>query len=343
MVIMPWTYRRLSEVFFSAGLTFLVAINEKIYNVKMAACGDPITRHEKTVVIMNHRTRLDWMYLFSFLYHSRVLNRQKITLKAAIKWIPVLGWSLQTAGYIFLNRKAEDDEKYIRRSLTYFEELGCKPNILIFPEGTDLSPGNLKRSWAYSKEKGLPKYDYVLHPRIKGFVWYVQTLRQVGGIQAVHDITVAYPDDIVCNEKDVILGRLPHQVHFHVKRYPISDLPMDENGLAEWIKRRWNEKEERLREFYSKPMPRKFEDVAYMPSNSFRAAFLWVVLFGFFMAMCLFVKLLACSWLFRTYCTLAILFCVQVTRKFGGICQLEMYMYEKLHKSADKWAQKKNA
>lgn len=40
---------------------------------------------------MNHRTRLDWMYFFTFLYHLQVLNRQKITLKSAIKWAPVIG------------------------------------------------------------------------------------------------------------------------------------------------------------------------------------------------------------------------------------------------------------
>ena len=59
--------------------------------MKVRSFGDHVQRHEKTVVIMNHRTRLDWLYFFNYLFRARVLNRQKITLKAPLKWVPMIG------------------------------------------------------------------------------------------------------------------------------------------------------------------------------------------------------------------------------------------------------------
>jgi len=341
MIIWPWAYRRLSEMFLSVGLTFLVAINEKLHNIKVKACGDQIARHEKTVVIMNHRTRLDWMYFFTFLYHLQVLNRQKITLKSAIKWAPVIGWSLQAAGYIFLARNAKEDEDNIRRSLTYFEEIGCKPNILIFPEGTDLSPSNKKRSLEYSVKNGLDKYDFVLHPKVKGFVWYVQTLRQVGGIQSVYDITVGYPDEIISNETDILFGKVPNEVHFHVKRYSIKKLPYNEHELAEWIKKRWLEKEDRLKKFYDQNTSKKQFEATYIKPNKFRAFFLWFVFIIWCFAICLFVYGLFSTYILPTYCLLLILLFISTTCIFGGLLHLEMLLYEKLHKPFAKWASKK--
>ena len=57
----------------------------------MVITGDAINRHEKTVVLLNHRTRLDWLYFYLVVFHSLILNRTKITLKSMLKWLPGLG------------------------------------------------------------------------------------------------------------------------------------------------------------------------------------------------------------------------------------------------------------
>lgn len=59
--------------------------------MKVVVRGDSIDRHEKTVVLLNHRTRLDWMYFFPVVFHSLILNRQKISLKSMLKWPPGIG------------------------------------------------------------------------------------------------------------------------------------------------------------------------------------------------------------------------------------------------------------
>ena len=41
-------------------------------------------------------------------------------------------------------------------------------------------------------------------------------------LDAVYDITVAYPDGKPVTEQDVVNGMLPKEIHFHIKRYIIS-------------------------------------------------------------------------------------------------------------------------
>ena len=64
---------------------------EKLYGMKVVVTGDSINRHEKTVVLLNHRTRLDWLYFMSVVFHMLILNRQKIALKSMLKQIPGIG------------------------------------------------------------------------------------------------------------------------------------------------------------------------------------------------------------------------------------------------------------
>lgn len=46
-----------------------------------------------------------------------------------------LGWAMQVAAFIFLDRHWETDQDHIDNILKYFVELESKPNILFFPEG----------------------------------------------------------------------------------------------------------------------------------------------------------------------------------------------------------------
>jgi len=339
MFVWPWAYRRLTEMILSCGVTLLVFFTNKLLGVRVRSFGDRVQRHEKTVVVMNHRTRLDWLYFFNYLFRARVLNRQKITLKAPLKWVPMIGWSLQTAGYMFLNRNAAEDEENIRNSLIYSEELGCKPNILIFPEGTDLSPENKQRSWKYAEKMGLQKYDHVLHPRTKGFVWYVQNLRKVGGIQAVHDVTVGYPDEVITSEKDMLMGNSPKQVMFHVKRYSIDELPSDDEGLSKWINQKWREKEVMLHRFYEEEG--KFPGAEH-GENEFRSRMLWLFSMMWFLADMTFLWLLFSVWWIKVYCVTISTIFMYVTASHGSMSQFEMKVYSSLHKPMSKWAAEKN-
>jgi len=64
--------------------------------------------------------------------------------KIELKWIPFLGWAMQMAGHVFVDRrnheKAMSSIKRIKKSL-----INRPRSILLFPEGSRTSDGKLKR------------------------------------------------------------------------------------------------------------------------------------------------------------------------------------------------------
>lgn len=88
--------------------------------------------------------------------------------------MPGVGWSLQALRFLFLHRNLERDGPHMAALLGYLRDSRYPLVLLLFPEGTDLSRDNLAKSHAFARERGLPEYQYVLHPRTSGFVQAVQ-------------------------------------------------------------------------------------------------------------------------------------------------------------------------
>ncbi|XP_028293548.1 lysocardiolipin acyltransferase 1 isoform X3 [Gouania willdenowi] len=165
---------------------------------------------------------------------------------------------MQVACFVFIQRRWEEDKKHLENMLDYFCDIREPLQLLLFPEGTDLTENTRTRSDAFAAQNSLPKLEYVLHPRTTGFTFIVDKLRKGDNLDAVHDITVAYPKNIPQTERHLILGLFPREIHFHVRRYPVSALPVPSSELEPWCRQRWAEKEVRLRDFYSS-QPRGFE------------------------------------------------------------------------------------
>ncbi|XP_032071415.1 lysocardiolipin acyltransferase 1 isoform X3 [Thamnophis elegans] len=208
---------------------------------------------------MNHRTRMDWMFLWSCLLRYSYLRLEKICLKSSLKVIPGFGWAMQVAAFIFIQRKWEEDKHHFGNMLDYFCDIHEPLQLLIFPEGTDLTDETKARSDKFAEKNGLQKYEYVLHPRTTGFTFIVDHLRDGNNLDAVHDITVAYPQNIPQTEKHLLCGNFPKEIHFHICRYSVESLPTSPEDLQLWCQKRWEEKEERLRQFYE---GKKYFDVS---------------------------------------------------------------------------------
>lgn len=166
-------------------------------------CGVKITIYSKdpdifkeranTLIICNHRTRIDWM--FAFYYYCAIIDMgaySRIILKDALKSVPIHGWAMQQCLYIFLQRSRDADVPHIYNVMSYLLKTSQKVALLLFPEGTDLSDSNIAKSNVYAREHNLPEYKYVLHPKPTGFFVTSQALRHHGG--CVHDITMGYHD-----------------------------------------------------------------------------------------------------------------------------------------------------
>lgn len=148
-----------------------------------------------------------------------------------------------------MHRKWEEDEEEMSTKLHYLNAINYPVQLLLFPGGGDLTVRSKARSDKYAEENGLPKYDYVLHPHTRGFVFAVATLKKVR-LDSIVDITIGYPDQLPLTEVHFITGTIPREVHYYMERFAVADLPETEKGLADWCRERWRIKEERLKYFY---------------------------------------------------------------------------------------------
>ena len=161
------------------------------------------------------------------------------------------GQCMQMSSFIFIKRKWEEDKIEFRDKLYYLNAIDYPVQLLLFPEGGDFTPKTKKRSDKYAEENNLPALDYCLHPHTTGFKYAVNALREGNlGLDAIYDLTIAYPDVLPKTEVDVGHGILPREVHFHVKKHDDEDIPRGQAELEMWLQDRWLEKEERLKNFY---------------------------------------------------------------------------------------------
>lgn len=159
---------------------------------------------------------------------------------------------MQMYGFLYITRRWEEDQNRLSRTLDYLVALDRRSQLLIFPEGTDLTKNSKEKSDKYAMQHVLPQYSFTLHPKTTGFSYLVRHLQQASYLNAVYDLTIAYPDYIPQSELDLIKGKLPNEVHFHIKRIPSSDVPTDDLTLRRWLEEKWFNKEEILKQFYEK-------------------------------------------------------------------------------------------
>lgn len=64
-----------------------------IYGVRVRASGDRVAFDSPAVIIMNHRTRLDWFYFWLALWRMNpwLMTSNKIALKELLKHVPGAG------------------------------------------------------------------------------------------------------------------------------------------------------------------------------------------------------------------------------------------------------------
>ncbi|PFX34921.1 lysocardiolipin acyltransferase 1-like isoform X1 [Stylophora pistillata] len=250
LCLQPRWFRWVDDNLIAVWLVLPPALLEMMFGVKVIVTGDKPPKSENSVIIMNHRCRLDWMFFWSYMARYGELKHEKIIMKHELKHIPGPGWAMQNALYIFLCRRWEKDESYLNSVLSYFVNSSDSLQLLLFPEGTNFEEASKQKSDSFASKNNLPFYNYVLHPRVRGFTYCIEKLRQ-GNLDAILDVTVGYSDNYCFEEVDLLKGNVPSEIHFHIQRYSNDTLPQDTQGLEEWCCKQWKEKEERLKKFYT--------------------------------------------------------------------------------------------
>ena len=112
----------------------------KTMNINVRVIGlDKLDRNADYIFAPNHASSLDIPLILGFLPFW-IVPISKIELK----WIPFLGWAMQAAGHVFVDRR--DHEKAMLSIAKIKNSLIKNPrSILIFPEGSRTNDGKVNQ------------------------------------------------------------------------------------------------------------------------------------------------------------------------------------------------------
>jgi hypothetical protein len=134
----------------------------------------------------------------------------------------------------------------VNRLFAKFQRYRIPVWLVSFAEGTRITETKLAKSQEFARTKGLRPTRNVQIPRTKGFVATIHGMRS--HLDAVYDMTIGYPDGVPTLWQ--FIKGYATCVHLHVRRFAIQSLPEEDDLLADWIIRRFQEKDDLLAHFY---------------------------------------------------------------------------------------------
>ncbi|KAJ1502343.1 hypothetical protein HMI54_007446 [Coelomomyces lativittatus] len=254
----------------------------------------------RAILISNHLTLLDWIYLWIFAYHYGHGHAIKIVLKSSLKYIPLFSTGMIIFGFIFLTRNWKQDRPSFLNALLRFRSYVNDPFwLLIFPEGTLLTQNRIDANLEFSKKSGIPATTNTLIPRSTGLHAAMETLSST--VPYCMNVTLGYsmdPGHLPAERYTPwsVYGACvpPNPVYLDFDVIPIHGIPMyPKEQFETWLYQVYEEKSQTLHQlqthatwFPSKPMKKIPIRLKSVP---------WSLLVLFIVS-CVFVYF-ACSWL----------------------------------------------
>ncbi|KAI3446072.1 hypothetical protein Pfo_002737 [Paulownia fortunei] len=243
-----WTAVALRFFSLDSSVAFLF---EKINKTKVVFSGDCVPDKERVLLIANHRTEVDWMYLWDLALRKGCEGYIKYILKSSLMKLPVFGWVFHIMEFIPVERKWEADELMMHQMLSTFRDPQDPLWLAVFQKA-QISRSSLEqkcmRGQKYASENGLPILKNVLLPKTKGFYACLENLRD--SLDAVYDITIGYRHHCP-SFLDNAFGVDPSEVHIHVRRLSLRDIPTSEDQISSWLMNTFNLKDQMLSDFYT--------------------------------------------------------------------------------------------
>lgn len=132
--------RKITSFFFGAWLALWPFLFEKINKTKVVFSGDNVPAGEEHVLLIaNHRTEVDWMYLWDLALRKGQIGSMRYILKSSLMKLPVFGWVFHVMEFIPVERRWEVDGVFMHQMLSSFKGPQDPLWLALFPEGTDFS------------------------------------------------------------------------------------------------------------------------------------------------------------------------------------------------------------
>ncbi|KAF1813142.1 acyltransferase-domain-containing protein [Eremomyces bilateralis CBS 781.70] len=122
--------------------------------------------------------------------------------------------------------------------------------LLLFPEGTNLSPNARRTSARWAAKQGREDLKHTVLPRSTGLLYCLQELQ--GTVDWVYDCTVGYSGvrtgdfaaDMYGIWRNYGEGRAPEYIDMYWRGWKVKDIPLnDEKAFGDWLTKRWEEKD----------------------------------------------------------------------------------------------------
>ena len=183
----------------------------------------------------------------------RVLGNARVFVKKMLKYVPIVGWAWNFSDVAYLERNWEKDQDIMTQSVRALSDYPDPVWLLIFAEGTRLSPEKLEASRDFARSRGLPILrhcksstciSYVtlskvlisgLTPRTKGFSHVIENI-DASKVPYIYDVTLAvHPrDGGPATVSSILVGRKT-VAEVYIRRYAISQVPKDPKGSAQFL------------------------------------------------------------------------------------------------------------
>ncbi|KAJ3119424.1 hypothetical protein HK100_000323 [Physocladia obscura] len=239
---------------------------------------DQIAPSAKQIAVSNHQIYPDWFFLFIFARFRNCHADIKVILINILSRLPLFGQGMWLFEFLFMKQRFDKDRQNMARNLTTAKNDPHPLWLLIFPEGTLNTPGNIDKSRAYAKKMNINSHpNHCILPKSTGLFFCLETLTPVS-TPFLFDLTVGYsglngveiPYDRYLIDRVFFAKDFPREIHIHVKRYQTRNLPgftdaeerqqqssgSDEKEIErktrfdEWLRGIWFEKDERMARFY---------------------------------------------------------------------------------------------
>lgn len=131
--------KRMSSRIFACWLSLWPFLFEKINDTRVVFSGETVPAKESILLLANHRTEVDWMYIWDLALRKGRLGDIKYVLKSSLMNLPVFGWAFHVLEFIPVHRKWDVDEPIMHQMLSTMNDPQDPIWLAIFPEGTDFT------------------------------------------------------------------------------------------------------------------------------------------------------------------------------------------------------------
>uniref|UniRef100_H3CJ92 1-acylglycerol-3-phosphate O-acyltransferase 3 n=1 Tax=Tetraodon nigroviridis TaxID=99883 RepID=H3CJ92_TETNG len=200
------------------------------------------------IIILNHNFEIDFLCGWTICERFGVLGSSKVLAKHELLKVPLIGWTWYFLEIVFCKRKWEDDRKTVFKGLERLRDYPECMWFLLYCEGTRFTEKKHQISMQVAESKGLPQLKYHLLPRTKGFTTTLHCLK--GTVKAVYDVTLNFKDNQTPTLLGIVNGK-KYKADMSVRRFPVEDIPDDEQECAKWLHKLYQEKDA-LQETYNK-------------------------------------------------------------------------------------------